>query len=147
MAYATVEAFVEVVGLVEAKALAPATLPATGHDEAKILRALDDASAKIDTYVGGRYPTPLSPVPRVIEVATISLAREALDRQGRDQVVKEADRVRAWLRDVSKGTAILAGNEADQDAPAAAEAGGAQFAAPDRVFDDSGLANFLGGCR
>ncbi len=146
MAYATVEAFVAVVGAVEAKVLS-APPPATVQDDDTILRALEDASAKIDTYVAARYPTPLTPVPRVIEAAAIALAREALDRNGRDQVLKEADRVRAWLRDVAKGVAILAGNEADQAAPEPAPTGGVQYAAPDRVFDDASLAGFTGGPR
>lgn len=144
MAYATVADFVEAVTAAEATALARAAPPATGYDQDLIERKLEDASAELDTYFAARYPTPLAPVPRVVLVGAIALAREALDRQGRDQVKAEAARVRAWAKDVSRGLAVLAGDEAAQDAPAPAAAGGVQFSAPTRVFDDSGLAPFTG---
>lgn len=146
MAYATVPEFVEAVTEVEAVALARAASPSTGYDDARILTALDDASAELDTYFAAKYSTPLNPVPRTVQVATIILAREALDRQGRDQVKAAAARIRQWARDVARGLAILGGGEPGVDLPAEPPAGGVQAAGPARIFDEAGLAGFLGRC-
>lgn len=145
MAYATVEEFVEKVTVVEATALARATAPAAGYDAAQIQRALDDASAELDTYFAAKYPTPLDPIPRPALTGAIALAREALDRQGRDQVKADAARVRAWARDVAKGLAVIGGGVSGVDAPEPSPSGGAQFAGPDRVFTDDSLARFTRG--
>lgn len=144
MAYATVQEFVDQVTVAEATAMARAIAPATGYDQALIQRHLDTASAELDTYFAARYPTPLSPVPDVVRDAAITLAREGLDRQGRDFVTKAATRIRAWAKDVSRGVAVLAGGEAGVDAPEPSVAAGVLFDSPDRVFDDDGLAAFTG---
>jgi phage gp36-like protein len=140
MAYATVEQFVETVTEAEATVLARATPPANGYDADHIQGALDDASIELDTYFAAKYPTPLNPIPEMAQQAAIILAREALDRQGRDTVKAAAARIRAWAKDVARGLAVIAGGE---DAPTPA-AGGVQFSAPSRVFTDESLARFLG---
>jgi phage gp36-like protein len=142
MAYATVQQFVDQVTEVEARALAPSS-PAGGYDASLIGRKLATVSGEMDTYFGVRYPTPLSPVPDTAVDGAIALAREALDRQGRDQVKAEAARVRAWLRDVAKGMAVLSGGVAGEDAPVASSDAGPVYSGPDRVFDDDGLTGFL----
>lgn len=147
MAYNTVANFVAFVGEAEARALAPAVAPATGYDQDKIQAALDSASATADTYLAARYPVPLDPPPAVVADAILDLARELLDRQGREFVTKAADRRRAWLKDVQKGLATLgvtAGSEADP-AASAPSSGGVLIDAPARVFDDAGLDAFLRG--
>lgn len=146
MAYNTVANFVAFVGEAEARALAPAAAPATGYDQAKIQAALDSASATADTYFAAQYPTPLAPVPQVVADAVLELAREMLDRQGRDFVIKAADRRRAWLKDVAVGKATLGVTAGSDDAPATSPGtGGVLIDAPARVFDDAGLAAFLEG--
>lgn len=146
MAYATVPAFVAFVGEMEARTLAPTTPPGAGHDVAKIQDALDNQSAVLDTYFATRMAVPLTPVPRVVVVNCLVLAREELDRTGRDTVVKAADRVRAWARDVSKGVATLGVDTSSPEAPAPNTTDGVvAIDAPDRVFDDAGLAPFLRG--
>lgn len=146
MAYATVEEFVDAVTAAEAVALARQADP-PGYDAALIQRKLDDAAAELDTYFAAKYATPLDPAPRTATTATIALARDALDRQGRDQVKAEAARWRTWARDVAKGVAVLAGGEIGEDVPAATAGSGVQFSAPDRVFTDDSLAAFTGGGR
>ncbi len=147
MAYATVIQFVALVGEAEARALAtPAATATPGYDAAKIQGALDRQSATLDSYFATRWPTPLSPVPDLVVANTMILAREDLDRNGRDFVVKAADRVRAWAKDVSKGSATLGVDPASPTAPiASSDGGGVLIDAPDRVFDGDGLAAFLGG--
>ncbi|MFN3513456.1 MAG: phage protein Gp36 family protein [Phenylobacterium sp.] len=141
MSYAAVAEFVAFVGETEARALAPA---AGTYDAAKITEALADAGAELDSYFAARYPTPLEPVPRTVKNAELILAREALDRQGRDHVTSAAARIRSWAKDVAKGLATLGGGEPGEDVPADPAAGGAKFAGPARVFDDRGLAAYLG---
>jgi len=143
MAYATVEEFVEAVTAAEAAVLARA-IPGPGYDAVLIARHLDDASAELDTYFAAKYATPLNPVPRTANRGAIALAREALDRQGRDQVKAEAARIRAWAKDVAKGLAVLGGGEVGEDVPAASTDSGVQYAAPDRIFTDDSLAAFTG---
>lgn len=145
MAYATVEEFVAAVTAAEAAILAKA-VPGPGHDAAQIQRALDDASAELDTYFAAKYSTPLEPVPRTANRGAIALAREQLDRHGRDQVKAEAARIRGWARDVAKGVAVLGGGDVGEDVPAADSGGGIQHSAPSRIFDDEGLSSYLGGC-
>jgi phage gp36-like protein len=146
MAYATVQQFVDAVTEAEATVLARAAAPATGYDAAQIQRALDDASAELDTYFAAKYPTPLNPVPEMAQQAAVALAREALDRQGRDTVKAAAARLRAWAKDVARGLAVLAGGVAGVDAPAPTPSQGVQVAAPARVFTDESLAAFTGRC-
>jgi len=145
MAYATTAEFVAAVTDLEAVQLAKAAAPATGYDAARIALALNDASNELDTYFSAKYATPLVPAPATAKVATIALAREALDRQGRDFVKAAAARWRGWAKDVAKGTAVLAGGVVGTDVPAATSGAGVAYSAPDRVFDDTGLAGFLGG--
>lgn len=145
MAYATVQQFVDEVSEAEARALAP-TQPAGGYDMARITKALDAASSELDTYFASRYATPLDPVPLTATQAAIAIAREILDRQGRDFVKQAAARARKWAADVAKGVAVLGGGAIGEDVPGAASDGGAVYDGPSRVFDDDGLAGFLGGC-
>lgn len=147
MAYATDIQFVAHVGEAEARALAPPTPLATpGYVAATINGALGRASATLDSYLATRFDTPLNPVPDLVKDAAITLAREDLDRQGRDHVTKAADRVRAWAKDVSRGTATLGVAATSGDAPEpAGDGGGVLIDAPDRVFDGNGLSAYLAG--
>jgi len=147
MAYATDIQFVARVGEAEARALAtPTPLTTPGYVAATINGALSRATATLNTYLATRFDTPLNPVPDVVKDAVITLAREDLDRQGRDHVTKDADRVRAWAKDVSRGTATLGVPATAEDAPApAGDGGGVLIDAPDRVFDGNGLSAYLAG--
>lgn len=145
MAYFTAIQFAAYVGEAEARALAPpAVLTTPGYDAAKIDGAAARQSATLDSYFATRLAVPLDPVPDLVVVNAMILAREDLDRQGRDFVVKAADRVRAWAKDISKGTATLGVTAGGEEAPQAAPGGGGVLIeAPDRVFDDNGLAAYL----
>ncbi|PHY20812.1 DUF1320 domain-containing protein [Caulobacter sp. BP25] len=147
MSYAVVSQFVALVGEAEARALATPTPPATGYDATKIQGALDRASATLDSYFATRFTVPLAPVPDIVATNACILAREELDRQGRDFVLKAADRVRAWAKDVAAGRATLGVTAGSAQDPETTSGGAAVLIdAPDRVFDDAGLAPFLGGC-
>lgn len=142
MAYATVQEFVDVVTVAEATALARATPPAVGYDATLIQRVLDSATAELDTYFAAKYPTPLEPVPPMAKEAAIAIAREALDRQGRDFVKAAAARFRTWAQHVAKGLAVIGGGVTGEDKPAETPGAGIQHSAPERVFTDESLAGF-----
>lgn len=147
MSYNTVANFVAFVGEVEARALAPAVAPATGTDQVKIQAALDSAFNTLNTYLAARYATPLDPAPQVVLDAELDLAREVLERQGREFVIKAADRRRAWAKDVQMGRATLGVTAGSAEDPAATAPTSSEVLidAPARVFDDAGLAGFLRG--
>lgn len=133
MAYAVVADFNEVVPDAEARLLAPAA--GGGRNDARILDALEDASATADTYLAGRYSTPLTPVPRALRRAVIDLARESLSARPIDAVVAAADRQRAWLKDLSRGVATLGSGDDGGDPPPTPTGGGAQVREAAPTFD------------
>ncbi len=145
MAYASVQDMIDRFTDVELKQLAPLS-PAVApfYDAARVGRALDDASAELDSYLAVRFSVPLVEAPPLLIKAACDLAREALDRQGRQMVLDAAKRARGWAKDVSAGRASL-GAGPDGDAEALPEADGAVIAvdAPERVFTDDALSGFL----
>lgn len=145
MAYATIAQFVETVS--EAEAIALTRTPASAvMDQVRIQTALDDASSTLDSYFATKFPVPLSPVPPIVRSAAITLAREALDRPGRDHVVKAADRIRAWAKDVARGVATLGSPAEGETDPLPQSSGGPAVAAAPSTFDPRNFAGYLPGC-
>lgn len=75
-------------------------------------RAIADAEAEIDGYLGGRYTVPLDPVPTSIRRVACDLARYYLHDQAPTDVVRQRyeDAVR-FLRAVSRGEVTLGVSE------------------------------------
>lgn len=147
MPYATHQKFVEAVSEAEAIAMTREPPPAAAQmNVARIEQALANASSTLDSYFATKFPVPLSPVPPIVEAATITLAREELDRMSRDHVVKAADRVRAWARDVAKGVATLGSPAEGETEPLPQSTGGPDFAAPHPTFGPGSFAGYLPGC-
>lgn len=109
MAYATLAQFIEAFGELEAIELTNLDNPeATAIDPIPMERALTDASALIDTYLGRLYRLPLPTVPAVLIPCCLDIARHRLDRiRVRDDVRQNyEDRIR-WLEQVCKGIISL----------------------------------------
>ncbi len=75
-----------------------------------VTQAIDDASATIDGYIGGRYRLPLPTVPRVLTRIACDLARyflydEQLDSE--HQVAKRYKDAISYLEQVGKGVVQL----------------------------------------
>lgn len=78
-------------------------------------KAIERASAVVDSYTADRYETPFSPVPSEVTTCTVTLVRYALfsargldPAKGSDQVIKaDYDHAMRWLRDVSAGRARI----------------------------------------
>lgn len=89
-------------------------------DDDKVTRAIADADADIDSYVGVRKDVPLDPVPTVIRKRSVDMAIYNLyaRRQGAPDDRKERyDAAVRWLALVAKGEVSL--GEDDPDAPPA----------------------------
>jgi len=125
----------ETIGLTNPNADAP--------DQTILNAALQAGTDMVDSYAGARYALPLSPVPSVVKDAVADLARERLfTLYPNEEVTKRADRVRAWLKDLSAGKVELVGvggalvDEGTADQPA--------VYAPDAVFSDCVLSSYRG---
>ena len=77
----------------------------------RVATLLNAATAVVDSYLGRRYQTPLSPVPDVVVDATCALARYALASGGQstpsDQMRDGRRDAMAWLKSIAEGTATL----------------------------------------
>lgn len=108
-------------------------------------RAVADASADVDAYLGVKYQLPLAaPLPRVVKSIAAALVREKLHgTYPTETVTQEADRARRQLRDLSTGTAKLTvddtGAEADTGSPGVS---GIRIASAARVFGADQLARY-----
>lgn len=110
---------------------------------ATVARALADADAQIDGYLGARYLLPLSPVPPLVVRLACDIARYQLfDDRASEAVRARYDDAVQLLKRLSDGTVTL-GTAASAPAPAAASgAVTVRARARDRLFDDDTLASF-----
>lgn len=144
MAYATHQHMIERFTEAELRQLAPAAGQPGVIDQVRVQRALDDASAELDSYLAVRFAVPIAGELPLLVKATCDIAREDLARAPSDAVVAAAKRARDWAKAVAKDAATLgAGPAGDPEAVPEAEAGGAQVMAPDRVFTEDSLAGYL----
>jgi phage gp36-like protein len=107
--YGTATEFEEAFGVPETVMLTNLDTPnATAVNPVPLSRALTDAAAKIDSYIGRRYLLPLSVTPEVLIPIALDIARYRLDRiRNREDVrVRYEDAIK-WLEMVAKGTLDL----------------------------------------
>lgn len=79
---------------------------------AAVTAALDQASSEIDGYLSTRYPTPVSPAPRIIQNHAINMAVYHLASTADRMTDIIRDRYKdalTWLKDISAGRANLPG--------------------------------------
>lgn len=113
--------------------------PQTTTDPVPVERALADASALIDGYIGKVYSLPLSPVPAILAKVACDIARYYLHGKAADKdgpVERAYEEAVAWLKDVARGLVQMdvAGAEPPQSGGGAARVSGA-----DRVFTRTSL--------
>lgn len=139
--YATADDMVRKFGRSEVLSLADPE--DTGEIDAAILDgALTDASAEIDTYLGGRYRLPLDPMPPHLATICCNIARymltgdERLETSAIDERYKAAVR---YLELVASGKVTLGPTE-DGITPSAD--GDVQFVQGTRVFARHGSGAF-----
>lgn len=129
MAYATAQELIDRVG--EDALYGVADRDADGLiDTPTVERALDDASAEIDSYLAVRYPLPLATVPAALMRTCCDLALYHLSgNRTTEEVEKRYRNAIAWLRDLSAGRASLGAAPAET----ARIEGAASFDASPRV--------------
>lgn len=108
MAYATEAALALRYGQTEIDQLADKDNDGT-PDTGAVQGALDDASDEIDSYIGGRYPLPLTaPYPDRLVLVCSEIARYRLfDDKPTDEVRKRYEDCIKWLKDVRDGKADI----------------------------------------
>lgn len=141
MAYATLQNLIDRYEEAELVHLTDRAQPPAGVvDETVVARALDDASAEIDSYLAARYGTLLGTDYPVLRDACCTLARERLfDDRATEVVKRDADRVREWLRDVADARASLI---VTGDGAAAVQPGPVTYRPGARVFTRDTMADF-----
>ena len=102
-------------------------------------RALTDADAEINTYVGRRYPLPLAPVPERIASLAADIAFFRLHPSAvPEDVRRRYEDALAALRDIADGKAVL---DAEGAQPASGT-GGPAAVTQERVFSRTTLDGF-----
>ena len=135
MTYAIQQDLVDRFGELELLQLTDRTnMPPSTVDDVVVGRALTDADAVINGYVGKKYSLPLSPVPEVLtkiacDLAWFYLHGEAATKDG--IVARRADAAISWLKDVAKGLVAI---DQDGEEPAPAGGGSIQANPATRVF-------------
>lgn len=83
--------------------------------------AIADACGEVDGYLGVRYRLPIAaPVPVMLVAVVCDIARFRLyDNRATEEVRKRYDDAVRWLRDVSRGVAVLPGADTTGSAGAA----------------------------
>ncbi|SIR43174.1 Mu-like prophage protein gp36 [Rhizobium sp. RU35A] len=144
MVYCTKQDLVDRFGELELTQLTDRTnRPASVIDDTVVNRAITDAAAFLDGYIGKAYALPLESVPPSVVKAACDVARYYLHARGveKDSPIQRAyDQALALLRDVAKGQVRLV----EDTGAAPPQAGGTdvQFVSPDRIFSRETLRGY-----
>lgn len=107
-------------------------------NEPVLAQALGDASARIDSYLAGRYTLPLASIPPLLVGLCADIARYLLQTDPPDAVAKRYDQALKLLAAIGDGTASLPSVEG----PAIASQGSVETAAAIRIFGRDQLGGF-----
>lgn len=110
--YATVTDLVDRFGEPELIDLTDRAQPPAGTIDASVAdAALADACGEADAYLGVRYSLPVTaPVPLVLVAVVCDIARYRLyENRATEEVRQRYEDAVRWLRDVSRGAAVLPG--------------------------------------
>jgi phage gp36-like protein len=136
MAYADRLDFVDAFGERETLMLTNLDNPnATAINPVPLNKALDDATAEINTYVASRYIVPLASTPTVVNRYCLDIARYMLDRiRSREDVRLRYEDALKWLGMLASGKvsigADLLGTNISQTAPSLDASGARSTVAP-----------------
>ena len=103
-------------------------------DASVVNKAISDAEAEVNGYVGTRYSVPLDPVPAIVSRWTTSIAVYLVyqHRRGASETVQyEYEQTVKALDKVSRGLITLGANEPETTTP---EVGGVTVDAPEPVI-------------
>jgi phage gp36-like protein len=135
MSYATKQDLIDRFGQAELVQLTDRTnRPASTVDEVVVDRALADAAAIADGYLGKVYALPLAETPPALVKHTADIARYYLHGKAADKdgpVSRAHDQAIAWLRDISRGLIQIDVGGAALPQPAG---GTVRVSGSDRIF-------------
>lgn len=140
MAYATRQDLIDRFGATEIiQRTDRSNRPATTIDDTVVARALADAQALVDGYIGKVYELPLATVPPVLtkvccDLARLNLWAGAADKDG--PVSRAADAAVAWAKDVARGLVRL---DVAGITPPQASGGGVKVAGAPKIFSSDSL--------
>jgi phage gp36-like protein len=84
--------------------------PAGAIDADAVAKALADADALVDSYLGNRYAVPLeAATARVVDLACVIARYRIHEARATERMRRDYDDAIAFLRDVSAGRAMLPG--------------------------------------
>ena len=116
--------------------------PTGAIDSVALCKALDDATAEIDSYIGRRYVVPLTEVPSTVVTITCILAIWALHTYDPDpKIEKDWKAALARLRDIAEGRMAIPGAAGVE--PATTGGGGARTTDRERPFTEQSLKSFI----
>ncbi|MCF1485024.1 DUF1320 domain-containing protein [Agrobacterium vitis] len=121
-----------------------ATPPVSAIDDTVVGRAIADATAFADGYIGKAYSLPLPTVPDVLTKLTCDVARYYLHFKGVDKdspIQRAYDQALSYFRDVAKGVVQLIETDTGE-VPPAPGGGQVQVIAPARVFSRQSLKGY-----
>jgi len=111
-------------------------------DDIVVSAVITDADSLVDSYCGGRYTLPFSPVPARVKNCSVAIAiynlysrRPAMGGVN-ESIRKNYEDVVSFLKDISTGKAIIDGAAKPT---ANVSATGGEFKANDRVFTDDSM--------
>ena len=142
MAYTTLTALVARFGSDMIRGLTDrATPPAGSIDESVVAKAISDAEAVIDGYLGVRYVVPLAETPpQIADIATaIAVWKLHTFEPGKKIEIDYRDALQA-LRDMAKGLVTL---NAATIAPATTGGTGARMTDRERPFTEANMKGFI----
>ena len=141
MSYATIADFLDGFDLQEAIALTNQADPtATTVDETELQAALDNASAEIDLYVGGRYDLPLTNPPAFLSQICLDVSRYRLEHGiPREDVRQRYEDALRKLEAIASGKIQL---PTGTGSPSDAATRLAEWQEPTRVWDSNSLSQF-----
>lgn len=120
--------------------------PATVIDAVTTGKALEDASALIDSYVGKRFDLPLSAVPDILvrfcaDIALYYLYGSKAEDDG--PVERKYKEALAWLKDVSRGLVQLDDGSGSGDPAAPAGDGGVRMKGNSRPITEETMKGYI----
>jgi phage gp36-like protein len=121
-----------------------ATPPAGVIDDTVVARAIADATALADGYIGKAYSLPLATVPEVLTKLTCDVARYYLHFKGVDKdspIQRSYDQALSYFRDVARGIVQLVETDTGVEPPQAG-GGQVQFSASTKVFSRKSLKGY-----
>ena len=139
MPYATQQNMIDRFGQQELAELTDRTNGAV-IDATVLGQALVDADAEINGYLSSRYTLPLASVPPILTKFAADIARYQLyDTRASEQVKARYDDAIKFMKSLASGLVSLALDLVNQPV---SDAGGVQFKANNRVFNDAGLSDY-----